>query len=248
MAQAIDNLNLTYVAITRPRYRLYIYGQLNRKTSGSVGAEVYTLYKHLLDDQLTYSVPATVAPLPPIKDDNTTTYSAQYVAEPINQRLILRSRAEDDFAEDTPLATVDLGILMHLWLSHINTWQDAEPALLRMIRQGQVTENQAIEMRQHLLQLQTLIAREHHEDWFTSDSYRILSEQDIIVPQGSLQRPDRVMIRGEHAIVIDYKFGHAQRTSHLEQVRDYMSLLSHMGYTTEGHIIYATLQTIHSIQ
>lgn len=248
VAQAIDNLNLTYVAITRPRYRLYIYGQLYRKTSGSVGAEVYTLYKHLLDDQLTYSVPATVAPLPPIKDDNTTTYSAQYVAEPINQRLILRSRAEDDFAEDTPLATVDLGILMHLWLSHINTWQDAEPALLRMIRQGQVTENQAIEMRQHLLQLQALIAREHHEDWFISDSYRILSEQDIIVPQGSLQRPDRVMIRGQHAIIIDYKFGHAQRPSHLEQVRDYMSLLSHMGYTTEGHIIYATLQTIHSIQ
>jgi len=247
IAQAIDNLNLTYVAITRPRYRLYIYGQLNRNTSGSVGAEVYTLYKHLLDDQLTYCVPAQVAPLPPLKNEDTTIYSAKYAAEPIHQRLILRSRAEDDFAQDAPLATVDLGILMHLWLSHINTWQDAEPALLRMIRQGQVTENQSIEMRQHLLQLQALIAREHHEDWFTSDSYRILSEQDIIVPQGSLQRPDRVMIRDQHAIIIDYKFGHVQRPSHLEQVRDYMALLNHMGYTTEGYIIYAALQTIHSI-
>ena len=77
----------------------------------------------------------------------------------------------------------------------------------------------------------------------------LFTEQAItFIPQGSLQRPDRVMIRGQHAIIIDYKFGHAQRPSHLEQVRDYMSLLSHMGYTTEGHIIYATLQTIHSIQ
>ena len=85
---------------------------------------------------------------------------------PVNNRLTLRSRAEDDFAERTPLAMVDLGILMHLWLSHIRTWDDAEPTLNRLIRNGQVTEQQAIELRQQLNQLQALIDREHHNDWF----------------------------------------------------------------------------------
>ena len=249
IAQAIDNLNLTYVAITRPRYRLYIYSQLNRSTTGSMATEVYALYKHLLSEQLIYCVPAegVPAPLPPLEDEDTKTLPAEYIYEPINNRLILRSRAEDDFAEQTPLAIVDLGILMHLWLSYIRTWEDSEPTLARLIRNGQVTEQQAIELRQQLAQLQALIQRENHSDWFAGQ-YTILAEQDILTPAGNMHRPDRVMINGNHAIIIDYKFGHEQHASHLEQVRDYMALLQQMGYTTEGHIIYNALQTIHTIQ
>lgn len=249
IAQSIDNLNLVYVAITRPRYRLYIYCQLNRKNTGSVGAEVYTLYKDSLDDNLTYRVPAEeeLTPLPTLREELSLTRPAKYTYVPINNRLTLRSRAEDDFSEQAPLATVDLGILMHLWLSYIRTWADAEPALVRLIRYGQVTEQQAIELRQQLAHLQALIERENHSDWFTGQ-YTILAEQDILTPSGNMHRPDRVMINGKHAIVIDYKFGHEQPKSHLEQVRDYMALLQQMGYSTEGHIIYNALQTIHTIQ
>lgn len=249
ISQSIDNLNLTYVAITRPKYRLYIYGQINRKTTGSIGAEVFTLYKNMLNDQLTYCAPATdiPAPLPALEEDTTNTIPANYVYEPINSRLTLRSRAEDDFSQDTPLATVDLGILMHLWLSHIHTWEDAEPALMRLIREGQVTEQQSAELRKQFSQLQSLIQRENHSDWFTPQ-YTILSERNIITPSGNIQRPDRVMIDGNHAIVIDYKFGYEQPSSHQEQVRDYMSLLRQMGYTTEGYIIYVALDKIYTIQ
>lgn len=249
LAQSIDNLNLTYVAITRPKYRLYIYGQINRRTANSVGAEVFSLYKQQLNDQLIYRVPNvdTPEPLPPRDEDTTNTLPATYMQEPINERLTLRSRAEDDFAKDTPLAIVDLGILMHLWLSHINTWQDAEPNLLRLIRQGLVTEKQAVELRKQFQKLQTLIEQKNHSDWF-SNQYNILSEQDILTTSGNMQRPDRVMIRDKHAIVIDYKFGYEQLPTHQEQVRDYMSLLRQMGYTTEGYIIYVALNKIHTIQ
>jgi ATP-dependent exoDNAse (exonuclease V) beta subunit len=248
IAQSIDNLNLTYVAVTRPKYRLYIYGQVNRKTTGSIGAELFTLYKPMLNDHLTYSVPAEEqsAPLPALDEDTSNTIPASYVYEPIDSRLTLRSRAEDDFIQDTPLAIVNLGILMHLWLSHINTWQDAQPALARLMREGQVTEQQAIELREEFTKLQTLIERENHNEWFTGQ-YTILSERNILTPSGNTQRPDRVMIKDNHAIVIDYKFGHEQPKSHLEQVRDYMLLLQQMGYTTEGYIIYNALQTIQSI-
>ena len=251
LLQHIDNLNLTYVAITRPKYRLYIYGQIKSAKTPNypiIGREVYKLYKDRLDDQLTYRVPAegVPAPLPPLEEDTTHIHTATYISSPINDRLVLRSRAEDDFTADTPLETVDLGILMHLWLSQIRTWQDAEPALTRLIRRGQVTEQQAVELRKQFNQFQSLILRENHDEWF-SDQYTILSEQDIITPSGNMQRPDRVMIKDKHAIVIDYKFGNEQRRSYLEQVRDYMSLLNQMGYTTEGYIIYNALQIIHSI-
>ena len=269
VAQYTDYLNLTYVALTRPRYRLYAFGEMfstNKKGEVSIkniGHLLSYLYntKGELDEQHIYARldddADHLSPLPPLKEEKkeanknkdvkqNETHAATYVAKSIDERLILRSRTEDDFTPDTPLSIIDLGIKMHLWLSHINTWNDAEPRLYRMIKDGQITDLQAHTMRQQLEQVRTLIQREHHNDWFSGE-YQILSERDIIVPSSKMQRPDRTMIKGAHAIVIDYKFGHQQRKSHFEQVRDYMSLLQQMGYTTEGHIIYSALNTIHTI-
>jgi ATP-dependent exoDNAse (exonuclease V) beta subunit len=264
IAQYTDYLNLTYVALTRPRYRLYAFGQkYSENKQGkisiqNIGHLLSYLYdtNHELDDQLTYvkmdEGDTKIAPLPPIKEEEEnekekhTIVSATYVNIPIKDRLILRSRIEDDFEEDVPLSTIDLGTKMHLWLSYIHTWQDAEPSLTRLIREGQVSDQQAIEMRQQLNKLQSLIQQENHTDWY-SKQYRILFEQDIITPSGNFYRPDRVILKDNHAIVIDYKFGYTKHKSHLEQVRNYMLLLSQMGYTTEGHIVYNALQTIHTI-
>lgn len=263
VAQAIDNLNLVYVAITRPKYRLYIYGQLVPRGRANIGTELYALYKskQWLDEQLTYRMPkdghVPALPNPEKKkkkkkkvDTNeapTQLLNAQYVSVPIGDRLTLRSRAEDDFEPDTPLSTVDLGIKMHLWLSSINTWEDAEPALQRLLCEGQITEPQAREMQGYLQQLQQLLQRNQHEDWFAGQ-YQLLTEQDILVPSAKLQRPDRIMIQGNKAVVIDYKFGHIQRKSHYEQLRTYMALLSHMGYTTEGYLVYSQLQIIQPVK
>ena len=252
IAQYIDQLNTTYVALTRPRYRLYAYGPKYKSgTITNVGKLVSYLFDKQLNEQNIYCSlkdgQISPAPLPEHKKLDIKTVETKYLSSPINQRLTLRSRSEDDFAKDTPLAIVDLGILMHLWLSHINTWQDAEPALQRLIKQGQVSEYQSHEMKMQLAQLQALIQRENHNDWF-STTYQVLSEQDIITPHGTIQRPDRVMIKKNHAIVIDYKFGHEQPSSHLEQVRDYMALLNQMGYTSEGYIVYSALNTIHTVK
>lgn len=250
VAQYTDFLNLTYVALTRPRYRLYLYGDMCSYTQKgtpsiqNIGHLISHLYKDELDEQLCYSIlpegDTALSPLPNDKEkqeQETIVLEASYRSTPINERLILRSRSEDDFATDAPLEAIDLGILMHQWMGHIHVWDDAEPALQRMMRQGLVTQQQATEMRQQLAQLQQLVAQEQHSDWFTHQ-YRVLREHDIICPMGNTQRPDRVMLRNQHAIVIDYKFGQQQTRSHYQQVRDYMHLIQQMGYSTEGYIIY----------
>ena len=43
-------------------------------------------------------------------------------------------------------------------------------------------------------------------------------------------------------MVVDYKFGHHQKESYVEQIRKYMTLFYQMGYKkTEGYIWYVTL-------
>ena len=254
LASYTDNLNITYVAITRARYRLYIYGPKytigsNKKLKiSNVGQLASYLFDKDLNSDNTYiSSTSTIATLPPRKESTEKSISSQYVSIPIQERLTLRSRSEDDFDSDAPLAMVDLGILMHLWLSYIRTWEDKDKALQRLINSGQITHNQATEMQKQMIRLQELINQYNHNDWF-SDEYKILTEQDIITTSQNTYRPDRVMIKDKHAIIIDYKFGQKQSKSYVEQVRNYILQLREMGYTCEGYIIYNQAQTIQSIQ
>ncbi|HPT05957.1 MAG TPA: UvrD-helicase domain-containing protein [Candidatus Egerieousia sp.] len=101
--------------------------------------------------------------------------------------------------------------------------------------------------------------------WFSGD-YQSLNETSILIG-GSVYRPDRVLINravsvggtgsngtgnenadgnGRHeAVVIDYKFGEydPESRSHAgyqNQVRNYMNLLSRMGYKPTGYLWYVT--------
>ncbi len=75
----------------------------------------------------------------------------------------------------------------------------------------------------------------------------MLRERDIILPdaeraKGLKRRPDRVMIRGRRAVVVDYKFGEKDPASYRRQIALYLDLLREMGYTeTEGWLWYVKL-------
>ena len=56
--------------------------------------------------------------------------------------------------------------------------------------------------------------------------------------KGEYKRPDRVMTRGNEAVIIDYKFG-KELKSHKEQVEEYVKALKAMGYdTVKGYVWY----------
>jgi hypothetical protein len=77
--------------------------------------------------------------------------------------------------------------------------------------------------------------------WFTG-GWHVLTEAEIILPEGISRRPDRVMIKKELAVVIDYKFGEKTDQSYNRQVRQYIGLLKQMGYTrVEGFLWYVML-------
>lgn len=254
VSQYIDNLNLTYVAFTRPKYRLYAYGEKYKMTKGdtptidNIGHLLSYLYRNDMDEYFTY-IRTAEGNLCPQKESPTiksNTRQAQYVSTPIGNRLVLRSRAEDDFTQDTPLATIELGILMHEWLSRVIVWEDAETILHNMLAEGRITDVQVPTMQEQMQRLRQLINKEGHNDWF-SQQYTILTERDILVPGNSIYRPDRIMICKQQAIVIDYKFGGEHKRQYHEQVRDYLTLLHQMGYAVRGYLIYVALDKIEQV-
>jgi ATP-dependent helicase/nuclease subunit A len=74
--------------------------------------------------------------------------------------------------------------------------------------------------------------------WFDG-SYRVVNERDIIFPGGQVIRPDRVMIQGDHAVVVDYKFGAEEHEEYVGQVKRYREVIETITRLhTKGYIWY----------
>jgi hypothetical protein len=56
-----------------------------------------------------------------------------------------------------------------------------------------------------------------------------MNERDIILPDGSIYRPDKVILTEDKTIVIDYKTG-KRKPEHKQQIKNYGEILEQMGY------------------
>ena len=85
--------------------------------------------------------------------------------------------------------------------------------------------------------------------WFDG-SWSEIRTEDAILSKGKkhLHRPDRVMIRGTEAVVVDYKFGELNATRYRQQLDRYAKLLREMGYTeVSGYLWYVKQGTIEQV-
>ena len=65
----------------------------------------------------------------------------------------------------------------------------------------------------------------------------MLNEVELIDTDGSVNRPDRVVIKDGNVIVIDYKFGeHDPR--YLRQIRRYADIWRRMGYENVSAVLW----------
>lgn len=259
-AQRIDNYNLLYVALTRAADNLYVYALPEARSH----IEGYpTVAASLLDHTGLRQALATFAD----SRSNCLEYAAGTVH--IHHHVRSNSSSPFDYADATTVPTLlysdgrqltfrqsqestqytvdpdnadaataqaDFGVLCHDLFAHIVRQEDAPQVLEQYRRQG------LIEDEQQYSRIAGLISRafnsEQMQHWFDG-SWQLMREAAILTPN-TVIRPDRVMIKADQAVVLDYKFTHQQRPTHYQQVRDYMSALQNMGYTrVEGWLWYA---------
>jgi CRISPR/Cas system-associated exonuclease Cas4 (RecB family) len=93
-------------------------------------------------------------------------------------------------------------------------------------------------------EISSLIEFSGVKDWFDG-SWKVIAEQDILTPAGTLKRPDRVMLKENQVVVVDYKFGKQQSHSHRSQVKKYTEMLREMNYgKVTGFIWYVNLKDV----
>ena len=147
--------------------------------------------------------------------------------------------------EGTSLSPLNEGILMH---SILNDATDADDIIARIdksIEMGKLSQQQASKLKKII---KREFEREQAREWF-GEWNEVRNENDIIFGTAGTNRPDRVMIKGNRAVAVDYKFGKNILSDHENQVKEYMELLEKMGYTeVEGYVWYLSIGKIVKVE
>jgi hypothetical protein len=231
----IDLVNVLYVALTRPEDRLYVITKpLPDKTEGNITVPKLFSYffraigdyaadrsAYLFGQKLKKQAiePAGIA----------TPASDEPFMGKASLDLLLRKHAPPNWDMDDPDAYREWGVLVHALLSGIRDVSDISRAVEEMLANGDVSRKQAASLEQ----LAGSLIKDPEFATLFEPGYEMLNEAEIITSDGQSFRPDRVMVRGKDAIIVEYKTG-AVKPAHREQVANYARLLQQMDYNVRS--------------
>ncbi len=229
--QAIDNLNIFYVALTRPQYGLKVIGAPMPKKMTEPKNMAQLLYTYVGSEHYTVGEPYPLGSLKRETED-AETLEAGYASFPADSgnRLKFSPEAADYFGADGSVGLEASrrirGTVLHNILSRVNVPEDLSAAVEAAIGTGELP---ASKREATLALLLERLESVQDRGWFSPDA-RVLSEAAVIGPDGREYRPDRVVIHPDVAVdIIDYKFGQPE-ASYQRQVQRYMNLYRAMGH------------------
>lgn len=263
----IDNLNVAYVAFTRAKNELICMAPAPKKEVESL-SNINSL-SALLTACFSVETPgldAEIIPLSKTYDDVSKIFSLgestpiiymdaldsgsnekinNYPSVSSSDRLRIRHQSLDYLLENQQLtdSRLNYGLIMHDILRNITRKSDQQKAIQGMIREGRISENESKTVEQEIEKFWNL---PETENWF-ADDVRVLNETTILIPTGEQYRPDRVIIKGNEATIVDYKFGDKESKNYIKQVKQYMDLIAEMGYQTSGFVCYVSLGKVENV-
>ena len=240
---AVETLNMLYVATTRAKEQLHIFLPNVEKRGWKTNwmildnyAQEMTLVKGTNYRQL--EVGTFDGPEP--KRNNEESAGNQIITEHSASPTLLKLRTSMSRyfeEENSKLSPRSMGIKLHRIFEGALTREDIFASLDEMVVNGELSREEAVSLRDNITStLDNTIAGE----WFDGSWERLHRERNIIRPNSTSKRPDRVMTRQREAVVIDYKFGE-ESNSYKKQIREYIAELKSMGYTSiKGYIWYVS--------
>lgn len=237
---AIDNINVFYVALTRPKYGLKVIAAPPPKNQGQWKNLSQLLYAFVGGSQYFRGELYSFHSLGREKSGEKP-LPATYVSFPADagNRLRISPEAADYFGGDGlygPQASKRIrGNVLHGILSRMEVAEDLAAAVDAAVLSGELP---AAEKAATEAFLADRLAGVAERGWF-APGMKVLREAAIIGPDGGEYRPDRVLLRPDGSVtVVDFKFGEP-RESYKAQVRRYTGLYRKMGYRkVEGYLWY----------
>ena len=239
----LDNLNLLYVALTRPIEQLYVISENRNKFNAVDNAKYYSDILFGFTQNLSEGWTA--------KNDcyflgKQIRNATKKNEETSNESQILESFISSSWKNHNisislnssllwgteQKKSIEFGNLIHQMFSKIHTIDDLDDVISEFLLQGVISEDQSVDIKN---KMKEVISHPDLRQYFSPESV-VMNEQEIISKDKFIKIPDRIILNQNKATVIDYKTG-SFSNSHKQQLNNYGNLLSELGYLIENKII-----------
>jgi len=240
----LDNLNLMYVAMTRAGDALLVNTNAKAKAGyvSKLLLEFAEQHNNWEESEMKLTIGSTSEfalmsaenkdkPDPfRIASVNLTYYESHNWQDKLQ---IKHSRTL--LADDDGLSKTDLGIYVHDILSKLNDLNEL-PSLLERMKTEKMLNAEDFEAIQKLIQ-HNLEEDSELLPWFETD-WEVKTEAPVLLPDGSIIRLDRILLKNKEAQILDFKTGKKSEQDK-KQLNFYRNTIKKMGYDkVTAHIAY----------
>jgi ATP-dependent exoDNAse (exonuclease V) beta subunit len=240
--RSLDMLNLLYVATTRAEDALYIisgHSGLNNGVQSGWEEYLELFAVHEKPEEFTTGICQwgdsaflnhRKTNEPPHKEPIVTPFdSGEW-----QQRIRISRQAPRMWEVDPTSNPLSEGNLLHTVLAWIIKKSDVSRAIRKLTEEGWADVDKSLTIEKKLEQL---LNHPEIETWFRDD-LKVRTEREMLLKNGSVIRPDRVIEEANLFTVIDYKTG-IPRNEHRLQVQEYMHQLSFLTTKSiKGYLVY----------
>jgi ATP-dependent exoDNAse (exonuclease V) beta subunit len=235
----LDDINLMYVATTRPTDRLYLFTS-DQKSESYLSAKVNRAL-----DVLNIGDNHILEYGERVKKENAKHELQSDILdlelEPLEtigrEEVINISYEHDKYQNETVKKALDYGKTIHQLFADIDTVDDVTYVLKNAMQTGLISKAESIELQAKFTKL---LSSKQVKKWFIHD-VKLIKERSLVDKNGDELRPDRIVISDNQVTVIDYKTGAVSKDDlkkYKNQVLGYVNALKNMDYkNVKGYLL-----------
>ncbi len=244
--QVLDAVNVLYVAFTRPSERLYAVCDMpSKKPSGiSVSSLLGGFvsekgYEISADEPILFGeepdrFTSEKVPQPQPSAGSEAEPSAPMISSSWRNKVVIAPYSGEFPVADKSFADKNWGKILHEVLARVITPGDIPEALAWLKNQGGESQS-IIADTEHLI---NKVVRHPDIKTYFDSSFQVYTEREIADEDGSLLRPDRLMIKNGEVSILEYKTGQPEK-AHEKQVKSYADVLQKAGYhVKKAYLVY----------
>ena len=241
----IDNMNLTYVAFTRPKERLYAYGSLksSRDFAGkyilqAIKNSAYAESRSLPDREVYVAGKKELATA--AKEGTAETGLYQPVNSAFTSAGNYKSLQSPVLAAGFTTHEINMGNAIH----EIIALSQSDDEISIQIQKAAM--KYALPYDELANSVNALLELLKNAGWMSAD-WKIYMEADFCDPEGNVFRPDRILSKPGETVVLDFKTGSPSKEYH-QQVKNYCNLLKDTGFeNVSGYLLYPASGIIEAV-
>ncbi len=240
-----DATNICYVAMTRPVERLYIQNYFDKTKFGRIFHEVLYFLEGIKekDGELFFQNGNKKRNIEKSDEKKPISFFPKNTFDKLWFPDISLQDNDDLNHKEYLSNEMQFGIQFHLLASKITPTTPIKDLIDKHVQIGEVLQANAKELK---VKLEELMNSKEYISLF-ENHVDILNEQTFIVNEDETIRPDKIILKKEATIIIDFKTGIPENKD-VKQVKNYQAFLRKMNYpNVQCYLYYSSLGELRQV-